>query len=63
MVLGGDIHMRQGKELELVIKKIEQVKLPKATINSPEYVRDVDTGTQREVDVGIRYPTPNGEVY
>ncbi len=46
--------MRQGRDLELLIKQIESFNIPNATILSPEYVKDVDTGTNREVDVGIR---------
>lgn len=55
--------MRQGRELELLVSKIKALKLPEATIQSPEYVPDVDTGESREIDVGIRIKTDNGEIF
>lgn len=55
--------MRQGRELELLVSKIKALKLPGAIIQSPEFVPDVDTGEPREVDVGIRIPTDNGEIF
>lgn len=55
--------MRQGKNLELIIEKIKNLLIPGATIKSPEYVNDIDTGTQREVDVGIRFNTEQGSVF
>src|SRR4028118_456640 len=55
--------MRQGKSLELIIEKIQGLIMPGATIKSPEYVNDIDTGTPREVDVGIRVNTEQGSVF
>lgn len=55
--------MRQGKNLELLIEKIKNLLILGATIKSPEYVNDIDTGTQREVDVGIRFHTEQGSVF
>jgi hypothetical protein len=47
--------MRKGRKLELLVKEIEALKLPDATIKSPEFVKDTDTNTLREVDIGIHY--------
>ncbi len=47
--------MRKGRKLELLLKEIEALKLPNATVKSPEFVKDRDTGTLREVDISIRY--------
>lgn len=55
--------MRQGKNLELLLEKISDLIIPGATIKSPEYVNDIDTGTLREVDVGIRLNTEKGSVF
>ncbi|MBW4693351.1 MAG: restriction endonuclease [Lyngbya sp. HA4199-MV5] len=55
--------MRKGRNLELVIKKINNFLFPGATITSPEFVTDIDTGTSREVDIGIRFSTEQGSVF
>lgn len=47
--------VRQGRTLELLISKIEALKNRGADVKSPEFVVDVDTGTKREVDIGIRF--------
>lgn len=47
--------VRKGKNFELLIKKVETLKNKGAEIKSPEYVIDVDTGTKREVDIGIHF--------
>ncbi len=47
--------MRKGRKLELLVKEIEALKLPNATIKSPEFVKDRDTNTLREVDISVRY--------
>lgn len=51
------------KNLELLLEKISDLIIPGATIKSPEYVNDIDTGTLREVDVGIRLNTEKGSVF
>lgn len=55
--------MKKGRELELLIKKIQEFKIPDAMIKSPEYVIDVDTGIKREVDVSIRIKKGNIEKF
>lgn len=55
--------MRKGRSLELVVKDIKSLKLPNATITSPEFVRDFDTGTLREVDVSVRYSSDNNNFF
>ncbi len=55
--------MRKGRNLELIIQKINDCLIPGATIKSPEIVNDVDTGTPREVDVGVRFSTDQGSVF
>lgn len=47
--------MRKGRKLELLVKEIKALKLPDATIKSPEFVKDRDTETFREVDIGVHY--------
>ncbi len=47
---------RKGRNLELLIEKIESVQLPEgASIESPGYLIDKITGSKREVDVLIKY--------
>ncbi len=47
---------RQGRELELIIEKIESSSLPEgALIKSPGFIEDKITGQQREVDVLVEY--------
>jgi len=58
-----DSKMRKGRELELLLKRIQEFKIPGAIIKSPEYVIDVDTGTKREVDVSIRQEKGNSETF
>ncbi len=55
--------MREGRDLELLLKKIEGLKLPDATIKSPDYIPDVDTGQLREIDVGIRIKADSEEIF
>lgn len=55
--------MRKGRELELLIERIKKLQLPEAVIQSPEWVIDRDTGTPREVDVGIRHKVGDSEVF
>lgn len=46
---------RQGRDFELLIKKLEEILLPeKAVITSPDFIKDKITGRQREVDISIR---------
>ena len=54
---------RKGRELELLVKRIKEHRSPNATICSPEYVPDKDTGQPREVDVGIRVCRNNDSVF
>jgi len=43
--------------------RIRQHQSPDATVRSPEFVPDADTGELREVDVGIRVPREDGETF
>jgi hypothetical protein len=54
---------RKGRNLEIVLEKIHKVDLPFATVKSPEFVMDIDTGTRREVDIGIRSETEKGSLF
>jgi hypothetical protein len=54
--------VRKGRDLELLVKDIKALKLPDAIIKSPEYVNDCDTGSPREVDIGIRF-SPNKDYF
>lgn len=54
---------RKGRSLELLVKRIKEHQLPDATICSPEFVADKDTGQPREVDVGIRLPRNDSSVF
>lgn len=54
---------RQGRELELILEKLHKVIDDDAIkIESPFYVKDIDTGEQRELDVGIIKTDPNGKI-
>jgi len=47
---------REGRELELLIKRLEKGLLPEgATIKSPHYLKDKITGQPREVDATVSY--------
>jgi Restriction endonuclease len=43
--------------------RIRQHQSPDATVLSPDFIADVDTGEQREVDIGIHVPTNQGETF
>lgn len=46
---------RKGRELELLVARIEEVLVPQgAVVKSPDYIVDRATGDRREVDVSIR---------
>ncbi len=53
--------MKKGRELEILTSKIEKLRLKDAVVKSPEFVRDVDTGERREVDVSVRCNTDSGK--
>lgn len=55
--------MRKGKKLEIILNEIEKVRMPESIIKSPDYVLDKDTNTRREVDIGIRHQTEQGEIF
>ncbi|MDF2636059.1 MAG: hypothetical protein K0R78_2933 [Pelosinus sp.] len=46
-----------------MLEEIERVLDKSATIKSPEYVMDRDTGTRREVDISIRRKVDQGEIF
>lgn len=53
---------RKGRGLELVLEKLHKIIDKDAyDIQSPMYVKDVDTGKQRELDVGIRKKNADNE--
>lgn len=54
---------RKGRSLELLVKRIKEHQLPGAIVRSPEFVPDVDTGQQREIDIGIRVPRNGDSVF
>ncbi len=54
---------RKGKEFELLVKRIKEHQSPDAVVVSPEFVPDVDTGQQREVDVSIRLKRNNEPIF
>src|SRR4051794_21546791 len=54
---------RNGRSLELLVKRIKEHQSPGATIRSPEFVPDRDTAQPREVDVGIRVPRNGDSVF
>ncbi len=43
--------------------RIKQHQSPNASVRSPDFIADVDTGERREVDIGIHVPTANGETF
>lgn len=53
----------KGRSLELLVKRIKEHQSPDASICSPEFVPDKDTGQPREVDVGIRVPRNGDSVF
>lgn len=47
---------RKGREFEELVARLEKILAPSgAKITSPDYIRDLVTGRQREVDVSIRF--------
>lgn len=53
---------RQGRELELVLEKLHQtIDRDAYKIESPCFVKDLDTGKEREIDVGIWKKGEEGE--
>jgi len=54
---------RKGRSLELLVKRIKEHQSPDATIHSPEFVPDKDTGQRREIDVGIRLNRNGNSVF
>ena len=55
--------VKAGRSFEQLIESIKHLRLPNALIKSPERLRDVDTNTTREVDVGIHVPEEKGEIF
>lgn len=55
--------IRLGRSLELLLMRIKQHQSPNAAVRSPDFIADVDTGEQREVDIGIHVPTPDGQTF
>lgn len=54
---------RKGRELELIVEKLESIGLPKdAVIKSPDSIPHNITGDGREVDVSIRYNIGNNSI-
>lgn len=54
---------RQGRNLELLVKRIKEHVSPDAKVLSPEFVPDRDTGQLREVDIGIHIPENGGSIF
>lgn len=54
---------RLGRSLELLVLRIRQHQAPEAEVRSPDFVMDVDTGEQREIDVGIHIPSEGSEIF
>ena len=47
---------RKSREFELLVSRIESAFKPMgATVTSPDYLVDVETGEEREVDVSVKY--------
>lgn len=47
--------MRAGRDFEVLVSRIEEWLVPKgATVKSPDYIPDRDTGRLREVDASVR---------
>jgi hypothetical protein len=55
--------MKQGRNLELLLKRIQEFQVPDSVVKSPEFVPDVDTGTKREVDITVRQKKGNSEIF
>jgi Restriction endonuclease len=55
--------MRQGRDLEDLVSRIKDLLHGDAMIDSPFTVLDVDTGSPREVDVGVRFDREGTEVF
>lgn len=54
---------RQGRDLEILVARIEQVLAPRgATIRSPDFLEDRITGQKREVDISIRGNIGSAEI-
>lgn len=54
---------RKGRELELLIYKLEEIVLPKnAKIKSPDFLPHALTGKRREVDVSIKYNVGTSQI-
>jgi hypothetical protein len=55
--------LRQGRELELLIEKLEKTVLPKgAKITSPGFIPDRITGVLREVDILIEHKVGTSQI-
>lgn len=46
-----------------MVKRIKEHQSPDATIRSPEFIPDIDTGQPREIDVGIRVPRNGDSIF
>ena len=46
---------RRGRDLEKIIASLEKINMKNATIKSPDFIPDKDTGTPREIDVSVRF--------
>jgi restriction endonuclease len=53
----------KGRSLELLVARIKEHQLPDATVRSPDFVPDRDTGQRREVDVGIHVTRDGGSTF
>lgn len=54
---------RKGRGLELLVKRIKEHQSPGTIVRSPVYVADIDTGQQREVDIGVHVPKDGGVTF
>lgn len=53
---------RKSREFELLVSRIESAFKPMgATVTSPDYLVDVETGEEREVDVSVKYQIGTGK--
>lgn len=52
---------KKGRDLELLVSRIKRHQIPDARVESPDYVPDCDTGTSREIDIGVHVPMECGE--
>jgi hypothetical protein len=55
--------MKQGRNFELLLKRIQEFQVPESVVKSPEFVTDVDTGTKREVDISVRQKKGSSETF